>query len=419
MLEGQGDGPTAELLTRQLPKVEVYTTTIVSGATDSSDIRGATDFTSNTQDRISMSSVPMIEPSHVVALPKGQCFALLQGGQLWKVRMPLPAPDPDEVMPQDLQQLAGYMRQSYSEATQWWEFTSSPALQDGALPDDLLDDAAAAEPGPVATDDSAGNEASPLKDAASTAQREQNQRQGLIVGTITLPFRLLGVLIGSLLFSIVVECVGMHLFWKDEGWRHSQQMLQYELGHLSNHFTRSVVVQEPGRTAHELVDTGYEWVFVRSGLLERMSQTAERARAPSHGQTRNFRYYISQAYVWTESYLIAAAFTTLTFLVRLLVLVLTLPLILTAAFVGLIDGLVRRDVRRFGAGRESGFIYHRAKASLMPLAVLPWVTYLALPISVHPLLILLPSAALLGSGREPDRGQLQEIPLGECCPAWL
>ena len=71
----------------------------------------------------------------------------------------------------------------------------------------------------------------------------------------------------------------MHLFWKDQGWRHSQQMLQYELGHLSSHFTRSVVVQEPGLTAHELVDTGYEWVFVRSGLLARMSQTAERVRA--------------------------------------------------------------------------------------------------------------------------------------------
>jgi len=152
---------TAELLTRQLPKVEVYTTTIVSGATDASDIRGTTDFTSNTQDRISMSSVPMIEPSHVVGLPKGQCFALLQGGQLWKVRMPLPAPDPDEVMPADLQQLAGYMRQSYSEATQWWEFTSSPALQEAALPDDLLDDAAPAEPDAVATgaDDSTGEAA--------------------------------------------------------------------------------------------------------------------------------------------------------------------------------------------------------------------------------------------------------------------
>lgn len=248
-----------------------------------------------------------------------------------------------------------------------------------------------------------------MRDVASTAQREQNQSQGLIVGTITLPFRLLGVLIGSLLFSIVVECVGMHLFWKDQGWRHSQQMLQSELGHLSSHFTRSVVVQEPGRTAHELVDTGYEWVFVRSGLLERMSQTAERAHAPSNGQTRNFRYYISQVYVWTESYLIAAAFTMLTFIVRLLVLVLTLPLIFTAAFVGLIDGLVRRDVRRFGAGRESSFIYHRAKASLMPLVVLPWVTYLALPISVHPLLILLPSAALLGWAVSLTAGSFKSI----------
>ncbi|MFJ5483741.1 TIGR03747 family integrating conjugative element membrane protein [Pectobacterium actinidiae] len=233
-------------------------------------------------------------------------------------------------------------------------------------------------------------------DAASTAQRQQNQRQGLIARTITLPFRLLGVLIGSLLISIIVECVGMHLFWKDQGWRHSQAMLQYELGHLSNHFTRSAIVQEPGRTAHAIVDTGYEWVFVKTGLLDRMTRTAERARVPSQTSKRDFRYFISQVYVWSENYLIAAAFTTLTFMVRLLVLVLTLPLILLAAFVGLVDGLVRRDVRRFGAGRESGFIYHRAKAALLPLAVLPWVIYLALPVSAHPLLILLPSASLLG-----------------------
>src|SRR3546814_20834677 len=94
-----------------------------------------------------------------------------------------------------------------------------------------------------------------MKDAASTAQREQNQRQGLIVGTITLPFRLLGVLIGSLLFSIVVECIGMHLFWKDQGWRHSQQMLQYEVGHLSSHFTRSVVRSDERRVGKECVST--------------------------------------------------------------------------------------------------------------------------------------------------------------------
>ena len=235
-----------------------------------------------------------------------------------------------------------------------------------------------------------------MSDPASTAQRQQQRRQGLIATAISLPLRLFGVLIASLMLSILIECVGMHLFWKDQGWRHAQSMLQYELGHLSNHFTRSAIVQEPGRTAHRLVETGYEWVFVKTGLLDKMSETAERARAPVQGHTRDFRYVISQVYVWAERYLVAAAFITLTFMVRLLVLVLTLPLVLTAVFVGLVDGLVRRDVRKFGAGRESGFVYHRAKASLLPLAVLPWVIYLAMPISVHPLLILLPSAALLG-----------------------
>ncbi len=40
---------TAELLTRQLPKVDVYATALMSGATDSSDPHGNTAFTSNTQ----------------------------------------------------------------------------------------------------------------------------------------------------------------------------------------------------------------------------------------------------------------------------------------------------------------------------------------------------------------------------------
>ncbi|MEA9578779.1 type IV conjugative transfer system coupling protein TraD [Xanthomonas nasturtii] len=129
---------TAELLTRQLPKVEVFATSVTSGATDSSDPTGSTAFTSTTQDRIASTSVPLIEPAHVVALPKGQAFALMEGGNLWKVRMPLPAPDPDEVMPRDLQALAGHMRQHYLEAGAWWDGQCAPASQDAALPDDLL-----------------------------------------------------------------------------------------------------------------------------------------------------------------------------------------------------------------------------------------------------------------------------------------
>ncbi|MBK1492697.1 type IV conjugative transfer system coupling protein TraD [Pseudomonas aeruginosa] len=128
---------TAELLTKQLTRVEVHATSLMSGTTDSSDPRGRTAFTSNTQDRINSTSVPLIEPAHVVALPKGQCFALIEGGTLWKIRMPLPAPDPDEVMPKDLQAMAAAMRQRYTEAGPWWESAGVPDSQMGDLPADL------------------------------------------------------------------------------------------------------------------------------------------------------------------------------------------------------------------------------------------------------------------------------------------
>lgn len=144
---------TAELLTRQLPKVEVFTTQIMSGATDSSDPQGRTAFTSNTQDRVTATSVPLIEPAHVVALPKGQAFGLIEGGTLWKIRMPLPAPDPDEVMPKDLQTLATYMRQRYTDASEWWDAHGQTAAEDGTLPEDLLDDTKPSAPPHAGTGD--------------------------------------------------------------------------------------------------------------------------------------------------------------------------------------------------------------------------------------------------------------------------
>ncbi len=235
-----------------------------------------------------------------------------------------------------------------------------------------------------------------MSDPAVAAQRAQQRQQGAVASLVTLPFRFFGVLCGSLLLCIVIECVGMHFFWPQEGWHHAQAMLNHELDQFSTHFMRSALVQEPGRTAHALVEHAYDWLFVKSGLLEWIRDASAQASAGTRNRAHDFRYYMALVYVHVEAYVIAAAYTVLTFVVRFFVLMLTLPLFLLAAFVGFVDGLVRRDIRRFGAGRESGFIYHRAKSSLMPLAVLPWVTYLALPISVHPLLILLPSAMLLG-----------------------
>jgi len=134
---------TAELLTKQLPKVEVYAASRFSGATDSSDPHGKSAFTSTTQERVSATSVPMVEPAHVVALPKGQCFALIEGGQLHKIRVPLPKPDPDEKLSRDLQEMVIGMRSRIVPEEEWWQGDGMDA-DDGQIPTDLLEDEAVA-----------------------------------------------------------------------------------------------------------------------------------------------------------------------------------------------------------------------------------------------------------------------------------
>lgn len=233
-----------------------------------------------------------------------------------------------------------------------------------------------------------------MNDPASVARQQQARQQGVILALITLPLRFFGVLLGSLLLSLLIELVGLHLFWPEQSWRHAQAMMNAELQQLSTHFTRSVVVQEPARITGQLVSWLYQNLLLDSGLLDWLKRMREQAQA---SRTRmGFNTTLAQVVVFLERYVLAAFYTTVTFMLRVMVLVMALPLFVLAALTGLIDGLVRRDLRRFGAGRESGFIYHRARATLLPLAVLPWVVYLAIPVSLNPLWILLPAAAMLG-----------------------
>lgn len=115
---------TAKLLTDQLPDIDVYTKTLVSGITDISNPDQGSDFTSNTQDRVSLVAKPMLLPADVIQLPKGQAFALLEGGKLWKIRMPLPSADDDKLMPANIQKIAQYMEKNYRTGETWWAASS-------------------------------------------------------------------------------------------------------------------------------------------------------------------------------------------------------------------------------------------------------------------------------------------------------
>ncbi|MCI7354147.1 MAG: type IV conjugative transfer system coupling protein TraD [[Actinobacillus] rossii] len=112
---------TAEVLTKNLHEVTILESMAISSVTDSNDPNSDKDFGSNTGDRVTAKQKPMLSPADITNLPKGQAFALIEGSQLWKIRMPLPIEDKDDMMPTNLQQLAKSMRENYRTTETWWE----------------------------------------------------------------------------------------------------------------------------------------------------------------------------------------------------------------------------------------------------------------------------------------------------------
>jgi integrating conjugative element membrane protein (TIGR03747 family) len=226
--------------------------------------------------------------------------------------------------------------------------------------------------------------------ATRNPQPQPIQRPGLIASAIALALRVIGLLVASLLFSILIEFAGLLLFWENQGWRHSHAMLTDELDWLSEHFKASLILHQPVQATAQLLELLNHWLLINTGFAD----FARQARVSSQGS--GFWGWVSQLYLGIEDFVLAAVYISFTFVVRLTILLLATPLFLLAMLTGLVDGLMRRDLRKFGAGRESSFVYHRAKRAVGPLLILPWLIYLAIPFSLHPLLVLLPSAVMLG-----------------------
>lgn len=129
------DVKTASLLTDQLPQVNVNEITLIAGYNDSSDPDSVIDFTSRHEDRITTIQTSMLEPHDVTKLPKGQAFALLEGGNLYKVRLPLPANSSrksrSKLLGRSFEEITRDMKKKYRTSTTWW-------MSDGAANADYV-----------------------------------------------------------------------------------------------------------------------------------------------------------------------------------------------------------------------------------------------------------------------------------------
>jgi len=222
--------------------------------------------------------------------------------------------------------------------------------------------------------------------------RRRVVQEGLISKSLTGVAKVIQWLLLSLLFSILIEWVGMVMWWPDEGIDHSRTMLASEISYLDNDFRRSVVTSDPARFAKRFADNTYHYLFEVTRFVDFIRWVSPQPTINEQG----LRPKLHNIYQPIAEFVIAMMQVTQVFSVRLAILTLAMPIFLLFSLVALVDGLVQRDLRRWGGGRESSFVYHYAKKAALPLVVLAWVIYLSLPFSLHPTFVVLPFATLFG-----------------------
>jgi len=220
--------------------------------------------------------------------------------------------------------------------------------------------------------------------------RRRVVQQGLLAKSFTTLAKLVQWLLLSLVFSILVEWAGMVLWWPDEGLAHSRTMLTTEISYLDRDFRRSIMTSDPAQFAKSIADNTYHYLFEVTRFVDFIRWVST---VPAKNE-QGVRPMLYKLFHPVAEFVIAMMQVTQVFSVRLAILALAMPIFLLFSLVALVDGLVQRDLRRWGGGRESSFVYHYAKKAAVPLVVLTWVIYLALPFSLHPTFVVLPFAAL-------------------------
>lgn len=206
------------------------------------------------------------------------------------------------------------------------------------------------------------------------SEERGSRRTGVINSLLGLLINTCFLLFISLFVSVIVEWCGLYFNWWGGGSLHSLDMLRSELVYANSEIESAIIG-----------DYNSDWI----------SYFVEKYKSIMH----TFFTWCSQGFsfinvnssdiaTYTDSgYNIAQVF-----ILRLLLIIFSFPLFFMVFIWGLVDGLVERDLRKFGAGRESSTIFEAARKLSFPLLVLPFVIYLSYPVTINPLYIIPPSA---------------------------
>ena len=214
--------------------------------------------------------------------------------------------------------------------------------------------------------------------------------QGPIGFVFAMAIGALFTILFSWFLSICIETVGSYTFWKDHGAFHARTLVIEDLGYIAA-APHSLLVPDTVAFARDLIER-VSAPFIRLGVIgfyQRTQAEVEALRnntgtgaAPASGR-RGIANALKRTSLTSSQLLsrigVIAMFTAQDTVLRLAIVIFALPAFALACLLGAVDGLVRRDLRKWGGGRESSFIYHHAKATTYMVLGGGFALYLAWP----------------------------------------
>lgn len=189
--------------------------------------------------------------------------------------------------------------------------------------------------------------------------------KGPVEIVVIVVFGLISVTLSSWLIGIVVEIAGDHSLWQNAGSEHARQMVLQDLEHIAA-APRSLIVPDTVALSQQIV-TAVALPYRTLGLLDAPALERQAQIRPAPVQARrgslldNVRQASGDMSVTARLWGQISMYVAMDVLLRMSVAAFALPAFVLACLVGVTDGLVRRDLRRWSGGRESSFVYHHAK----------------------------------------------------------
>ncbi len=184
-------------------------------------------------------------------------------------------------------------------------------------------------------------------------------------------FGLLFVSLFAWFVGLAIEVAGSFTIWKGQGIAHSQRLVEQDLGYIAA-APRSLLIDDTEALARRLtaaIALPFEKLGVRTYYERSLQAGGPLPSEPPPGAAAGGKKLLQgglskasrQAAQSGAKWALIGMHVAQDVVLRLSVALFALPAFLLACIVGTVDGLVRRDLRRWRGGRESSFVYHHAK----------------------------------------------------------